>query len=510
MATVLVALVFAGGCTEGIRDFLKTDTTRLFNPGQVVNKRPRSTVKSILPTLGSADETQELPPGARFPRPADHSYTDVDYQIGPTDILDISILDLFRDGQETLLRREVSDTGYIDLPLLDDRIPAEGLAKEQLKQSIADAYSPNILRDPTVSVTLIARRQSVYSISGAVDRPGTYNIRRRGMRVLEAIAQGGGITQANIPWVLVIRHAPAKRVRADGSAVEGSGNGGGNLPDLPTLPDLPDTGGDEEPADANDTATPADTSDLDRRIRDLIDPEGGDANDVTPSALTLSENGGDGQKLREGAAKGESRWIRSGGESIRVEQVTAGDAIKPNGDDELKDPYGWAGTDMGDSEIIALNRKKLEQGDPMMNIVLRDNDVVQVPTLEVGEFYVMGEISRPGVYSLTGREVTVKMAIAAAGGFGAVAWPENTILIRRVADNAEQIAPLDLQAIFQGERPDVMLKPNDVIAIGSDIRAPFYAVIRNAFRMTYGFGFIYDRNLAFQLPNATSRRFTRW
>jgi protein involved in polysaccharide export with SLBB domain len=165
---------------------------------------------------------------------------------------------------------------------------------------------------------------------------------------------------------------------------------------------------------------------------------------------------------------------------------------------------------MGDSEIIALNRKKLEQGDPMMNIVLRDNDVVQVPTLEVGEFYVMGEISRPGVYSLTGREVTVKMAVAAAGGFGPLSWPENTILIRRVADNSEQIVPLDLQAIFQGERPDIMLKPNDVIAIGSDVRAPFYAVIRNAFRMTYGFGVIYDRNVAFPLRSTTSRRFTRW
>jgi protein involved in polysaccharide export with SLBB domain len=306
--------------------------------------------------------------------------------------------------------------------------------------------------------------------------------------------------------VLVIRHASAKRIKPDGTQ-GGSRPDEEDLPELPTLPDLPETEDANEPAEATE---PADTSDLEERLKDLISPNGGDGNEVTPSALSLSENGGDAAKLEEGITKTRSRWITADGKPIRVEQADPADVVRPGGEQAMKDPYGWAGADMGDSEIIALNRKKLEQGDPMMNIVLRDNDVVQVPTLEVGEFYVMGEISRPGVYSLTGREVTVKMAVAAAGGFGPLSWPENTILIRRVADNSEQIVPLDLQAIFQGERPDIMLKPNDVIAIGSDVRAPFYAVIRNAFRMTYGFGVIYDRNVAFPLRSTTSRRFTRW
>ncbi|MBL7133731.1 MAG: hypothetical protein ISS78_06505, partial [Phycisphaerae bacterium] len=146
-----------------------------------------------------------------------------------------------------------------------------------------------------------------------------------------------------------------------------------------------------------------------------------------------------------------------------------------------------------------------------MNIVKRDNDIVHVPSLDVGEFYIMGEVLRPGVYSLTGRQITLKMAVAAAGNIGGIGWPENSLLIRRIGGNQEQIIPVDLQAIFRGEDPDVFLKPNDVLAVGTDPRAAFFAVIRNAFRMTYGFGFIYDRNFAD--PRAftpTSRRFTRW
>ena len=36
------------------------------------------------------------------------------------DILDISILDLLENGVETVLRRQVTTSGYIDLPLLPD------------------------------------------------------------------------------------------------------------------------------------------------------------------------------------------------------------------------------------------------------------------------------------------------------------------------------------------------------------------------------------------------------
>jgi hypothetical protein len=38
------------------------------------------------------------------------------------------------------------------------------------------------------------------------------------------------------------------------------------------------------------------------------------------------------------------------------------------------------------------------------------------------------------------------------------------------------------------------LKSDDQVMVGTIIWAPFVAAIRNGFRITYGFGFLYDRN----------------
>jgi hypothetical protein len=75
-----------------------------------------------------------------------------------------------------------------------------------------------------------------------------------------------------------------------------------------------------------------------------------------------------------------------------------------------------------------------------------------------------------------------------------LAWPNNSVLVRRIDRSQEQYIPLPLQEIVAGNHPDYILKPNDVIAVGSYWATPLLAVWRNAFRMTYGFGFIYDRN----------------
>jgi protein involved in polysaccharide export with SLBB domain len=222
-----------------------------------------------------------------------------------------------------------------------------------------------------------------------------------------------------------------------------------------------------------------------------------------------------------------SNWVFSGGKWTMIErdaspatQAAVQPVVRPLGataqgptTNPVQDKYGWAQVTKSDqARVIAINISRLEQGDPRMNIVMHDNDVVQVPVLEIGEFYVMGNVQRPGVYSLTGRKVTLKMAMAAAGNFDPLAYPENSILIRRVGENQEQIMSVNLEAIMQGRQPDVFLKANDVLAVGTSISAPFLAVFKNAFRLTYGFGFIYDRNFSDSImPGITepgSDRFT--
>jgi len=55
-----------------------------------------------------------------------------------------------------------------------------------------------------------------------------------------------------------------------------------------------------------------------------------------------------------------------------------------------------------------------KDGDFNENIQLKDKDVVHVPRADF--FYVYGEVNRPGVYRIE-KDITVKKAIAIAGGF---------------------------------------------------------------------------------------------
>ena len=483
----------------------KTDRSRWLSPEKVI-KSPEgpAPVRAIDRNIGVADQDQARIAGSTLPRSEDFEYSAEDYQIGPGDVLDVSILDLFNEGLETVLRRQVSGSGYIDLPLLPDRIKATDRTQEQLKDDIIDAYSPDILLGPTVSVTVVAQRQNTFSILGAVARTGQYNVVRRSMRLLEAIALAGGITGSNIEYLYVIRQRPP-RLRPAKDAVKGAGDGGGKLPPLPKVP----------------TTKPA--GDTSKAGNDKAAPAGGREQTLLPAprpALMLAETDASapGGATPAPAPKSEYDWVFStrSGRWIRARKGGAGKGADGVGPDAAgaDDPFKWApGDDAEAVRIIAIDLKKLRSGDPRMNIVVQDKDIINVPPLELGEFYVMGEVQRPGVYSLTGRQITVKMAIAAAGNLGPMAWPENAVLIRRVGSASEQMVPLNIERIFRGEQNDLFLKPNDVIAVGTDIRAPFLAVLRNAFRLTYGFGFIYDRNFGATSSYTTerdSRRFSRW
>ncbi len=105
-----------------------------------------------------------------------------------------------------------------------------------------------------------------------------------------------------------------------------------------------------------------------------------------------------------------------------------------------------------------------------------------------------GHIARTGVYSLTARKIDLIQALWAAGGLDQLAIPGRTLIRRRVDNNKQIVVRLDLEKIAAGEEPNVYLKPDDVVEVGTNFLAPFIAAARGGFRITYGFGFLYDRN----------------
>ncbi len=482
-----------------------------FDPSRPVRTPPEPSVSLIFEQIGPADQLDELVPNATFPKPSDLEFSEEDYVIGPTDILRISVLDLFQEGLDTILERQVSHSGYVELPLLDKHVKASDLTAEQLTDAIENRYrQAGILKEATVSVVVAGPRQNTFSILGAIAHPGTYPLIRRDFTLMEALALAGDVSQVNIEWVYVIR--PKKREPTPAPAVP-TRPGEEELPPLPTVPTKPPTG-----------TAPS----LEKRLKDLEDfiPQSSlgpltlrDGGARADEQVTMSSMGGLGPAVAAADAppdqpqgQVEYEWTYSQGRWVRLPKSRkpappareGPPTVEAKAEAVQEDPFGWKQYDMSKlTRIIAINLPKLKAGNPRMNIIIRDNDIVHIPPLRVGEFYVMGEVSRPGVYSLTGRRVTVKQAVAAAGNLGVLSWPDNCILVRRVGRDQEQVIKLPLNEIFAGRENDIFLKPDDVIAVGSHWSAPFLAVWRNAFRITYGFGFIYDRNYSerdFEIP----------
>jgi len=503
---VVALLAVIGGCSE-----IGTDSSRWFDKSAVIKAPEYSPLRPIEIGVSAADYTPDVLPYSTPPREDDLQYRIEDYVIGQTDVIDITIMDLYEPGQEALLRKQVSTSGNIDLPLVG-QIKCEGRTANELKQAIISAYSPDILRNPTVAVSVVAERQSTFTGLGAVARPGQYPIPRKDTKLLEAIGILGGIVQTNIDYIYVIRPAPSVGLNAEGKAPT-TGPGPTELPSLPTLPNLPSLPG-LPPLPGMESSTSAPSR-----------PSTGQA--PKPSVLRLTMQGG-GPSATSSAPVNEAelkkmvkdpKWVYVDGRQVAVDSSASatGPAESPVTQKAPEsDPFGWHQIDKSDqARVIAINLKKLHSGAPMMNILVRNNDIIWVPPLEMGEFYVMGEVQRPGVYSLAGRKITVKMAIAAAGNLGPLSDPKNAILIRRIGDNQEQAFPLDIEAIFRSEQNDMFLKPDDVIAVGQSWTTPFLLVFRNAFRMTYGFGWIWDRNFADPLImgqgyHYDSTRFTHW
>jgi protein involved in polysaccharide export with SLBB domain len=146
----------------------------------------------------------------------------------------------------------------------------------------------------------------------------------------------------------------------------------------------------------------------------------------------------------------------------------------------------------------------LEAGDSTYNVIIRPGDVIRVPEATQGVFYVGGQVRRAGSYNIPpeGR-MTIRRAIDAAGGLDALAWPERAELVRALGEGRQAIVSFNLRAIFSGHQPDIYVKPDDQINIGTSFWATPLAVIRNGFRASYGFGFLLDRNFGnevFGLP----------
>lgn len=115
--------------------------------------------------------------------------------------------------------------------------------------------------------------------------------------------------------------------------------------------------------------------------------------------------------------------------------------------------------------VIKINlRGLLKRGDQISNIYLLDRDVIYVPPAE--HFYIIGQIRKPGSYTMPEGEMTLVEAIGLAGGFTRIAARNSTRIIR-IEDGVEKIIKVRVDAITKAGKKihDVPIKPGDIIIV---------------------------------------------
>jgi len=397
-------------------------------------------------------------------RPEDLVPDKSEYVIGTGDVTQINIFELIVPGQDAIQTRRVDETGVIRLQLVGP-IQAEGLSPSQLEKSITAALGDKgILRDPTVSVIMLQTQQNTFSVLGQPSaggtNVGTYAIPMPDFRLLDALALARGIS-GRTKKLTIIRQV----------ALDPAVAGETQLP--------PAAQEDEQPAAAVQDPTQL----IDEMMETLdeieFDSDSPEA-EAAPSAIeaTLDRPDDSGQ------------WVNVDGKWMRVEQSETATTA------EMGDEFAGLVT----QRIIEVPYQILSRGDMRYNLVVRPGDMIKVPERVAGFVYIMGQTARPGSYTIPGEaELTLTQLIASSGGLGGLAIPERTEIRRRIGEDQEAILRVNLRAIFQGTAPNIFLKPNDEINVGTNFWATPMAVLRNGLRMTYGFGFVLDRNFGFDV-----------
>ncbi|HKQ83912.1 MAG TPA: polysaccharide biosynthesis/export family protein [Steroidobacteraceae bacterium] len=106
-----------------------------------------------------------------------------------------------------------------------------------------------------------------------------------------------------------------------------------------------------------------------------------------------------------------------------------------------------------DGTKASIDLVALFSGDPAQNVLVSGGDTLYVP--RAAQFYVYGEVQKPGMYKLE-RNMTVSRAISAGGGLTARGSERHVLIKRRAADGKEQ----DFDA-----RGTDLLKPDDVLLV---------------------------------------------
>jgi polysaccharide export outer membrane protein len=507
VALVGTAVVVASGC----------HSNSFMDPSKTGRFRPTPTTIPILDRLAVVEEEPDLWGQATSVIPDDLLPNEMTYEIDPNDMVLIEIHELFLQGQWFSVTRRVAQDGMIRLPILGD-VPAAGLTSQQLEDHITRLLTDSVMPYPTVQVSLETQTGFTYTIYGYISNPGVFTLNRPDLRLLEAINMTGGVplTTKEIYVVRRVDVSEATKARFEREGYSQEVLGGRHVPSGSTggpvaSPDKVDLQTLIEQLES--TPEPQSPSAMLARDEPLIDIDDlepfravstaqVDIDDATDSDAGI---GADSQDVFIWIPQ-QKKWARVGGpEPAPLRPEIPGFPPTIGGEE---DPAAME-EDLFLERVIAIPYDRLSHGDNSFNVVIRPDDQIYISGPPIGVVYVGGEVARRGVYNLpeSGR-TTLSRMITTAGGLGAIAVPDKVDLTRMIGPSREVTVRLDLAAIRARTEPDIFLKPDDHVMVGTDWGATPLAVIRSGFRASYGFGFLLDRNFGNDVfgPPPTSLR----
>jgi polysaccharide export outer membrane protein len=147
--------------------------------------------------LPAAAPAQDPPPIEAAMASAERS----DYRIGRQDLLEIKVFGVDELNQTA----RVGDDGTISMPLLGS-LHVAGLTKSDLEQHIAALLAERFVRDPQVTVFVREYESKKVAVSGAVKKPGSYEMLGR-KTLLEMLSLAGGLDKDPGEEIVVFRRA---------------------------------------------------------------------------------------------------------------------------------------------------------------------------------------------------------------------------------------------------------------------------------------------------------------
>ena len=122
------------------------------------------------------------------------------YLLGKGDVITLTVYLGGNEEQKTTLT--VSDQGIINVPLLG-LMKARGLTLRALEKQIRAPLAKDYYVNPQVNIRIDEYHSLHYSVSGAVNSPGMFEMTSQAS-VLDLIAKAGGITEECAHWAYVL------------------------------------------------------------------------------------------------------------------------------------------------------------------------------------------------------------------------------------------------------------------------------------------------------------------